>query len=91
MTTEQVLIEKIHILPEEKKAKVLEFVEEIGKESEAINDNKTQAGDDAKERARLERLMGLKGIGRSGRSDISQQVDEILAQGINKREGWSLP
>ena len=91
MTIEQFLIEKIHILPEEKKARVLEFVEELERESEAANENKTQIGDNAKEKARLERLMRLKGIGRSGQSDISQRVDEILAEGINKREGWSLP
>jgi len=31
------------------------------------------------------------GIGRSGKKDISTQVEEKLAQGANRREGWSLP
>jgi hypothetical protein len=31
------------------------------------------------------------GIGRSGKRNLSQQVESTLAQGANRREGWSLP
>ena len=90
MTAEQVLIQKFHVLPEEKKVKVLKFVEEIEKEAETTNGNKAELDAENKERARLERLMRLSGIGNSGTGDTSQRVDEILAEGANKREGWSL-
>ena len=79
---EQTLIQKIHVLPKEKQAKVLEFVEEI----EVTNGNV-----DAETRAKHERRMKLVGIARSKSGNVSERVDEILAEGINKREGWSLP
>jgi hypothetical protein len=31
------------------------------------------------------------GIGRSGKHQLSTQVEEILSIGANRREGWSLP
>jgi hypothetical protein len=86
---EQTLIEKIHVLPPEKQAKVLEYVQEI-----EISENRQTNGDEsaeAKQKARLERLMKLSGMGESGFTDTSERVDEILSEGINKREGWSLP
>jgi hypothetical protein len=86
---EQTLIEKIHVLPPEKQAKVLEYVREI-----EISENRQTNGDEsseAKQKARLERLMKLSGMGESGFTDTSERVDEILSEGINKREGWSLP
>ncbi len=87
---EQILIEKIHVLPPEKQAKVLEFVQEIEvSENRQTNGNKSM---DAKEKARLERVIKLSGMGEESKTgDVSQRVDEILAEGINKREGWSLP
>ena len=88
MTTEQVLIEKNHILPEEKKAKVLEFVEQVEKETEATNGTETRIDSSIEEKRKAR--MSLVGIGKSGKGDVSQRVDEILAEGINKREGWSL-
>jgi hypothetical protein len=86
-TIEQTLIQKIHVLPPEKQAKVLEYVEEIEVEHSTIGEE----SDEAKQKARLGRVMKLSGIGRSKTGDVSQRVDEILAEGINKREGWSLP
>ncbi len=86
---EQTLIEKIHVLPPEKQAKVLEFVQEI-----EISENRQTNGDESeetKQKARIERVMKLCGMGDSGFTDTSQKVDEILSEGINKREGWSLP
>jgi hypothetical protein len=86
---EQTLIEKIHVLPPEKQAKVLEYVQEI-----EVSENRQTNGDEpaeAKQKARLERVMKLCGMGDSGFTDTSQKVDEILSEGINKREGWSLP
>ena len=86
---EQTLIEKIHVLPPEKQAKVLEYVQEI-----EISENRQTNGDEpaeARQKERYEKLMTMVGIASSGRSDLSEKVDEILAEGINKREGWSLP
>ena len=82
---EQTLIEKIHVLPPEKQAKVLEFVEEI--EVEDL-DNNNQLSPKEERRKKLWRFVG---IASSKSGDISEWVDEILAEGINKEEGWSLP
>ncbi len=88
MNLEQSLIEKIQVLPPEKQAKVLEFVEEIEVENSTTGDDESE---EAKQKARYEKLMSMVGIASSGRGDLSEKVDEILAEGINKREGWSLP
>lgn len=82
------IMNTVHVLPPEKQAKVLEFAETLKKETATTNGDKSE---EAKQKARLERLMKLSGIGNSGFTDTSQRVDEILAEGINKREGWSLP
>nr|HQU86341.1 hypothetical protein [Pyrinomonadaceae bacterium] len=79
-------IEKIHVLPPEKQAKVLEYVEEI--EVEGLENNVQL---DSKEEERRKKLMRFVGIASSKTGDISERVDEILAEGINKQEGWSLP
>jgi hypothetical protein len=31
------------------------------------------------------------GIGRSGKTNLSEQVDEILAEAADRKEGWRLP
>ena len=89
---EQTLIQKIHVLPKEKQVKVLEFIEEIEVE---VSTNGQTNGDlteeEKRQKNRHKRLMSMAGIARSGRSDLSEKVDEILAEGINREEGWSLP
>lgn len=79
------IMNTVHVLPPEKQAEVLDFVKKI---EISANGPKT---DEEKEKERHERLMSLVGIGRSKSGNISERVDEILAEGINKREGWSLP
>jgi hypothetical protein len=86
---EQTLIEKIHVLPKEKQAKVLEFIEEIEVTVSISGDNKNDIDEETLEKHR--RRMRLVGIASSKSGTVSQRVDEILAEGINKREGWSLP
>ncbi|MGI9056091.1 MAG: hypothetical protein ACR2F2_09850 [Pyrinomonadaceae bacterium] len=86
---EQEINEVVRVLPVEKQAKVLEFAETLQKEAEAANGTGTQV--DAEAKARHEGRMKLVGIGRSKSGNVSERVDEILAEGINKREGWSLP
>ena len=89
---EQTLIQKIRILPKEKQAKVLEFVEEIEvKVSINGSTNGDLSDEEKQQKNRHKRLMSMVGIARSGRSDLSEKVDEILAEGINREEGWSLP
>ena len=88
LNLEQTLIEKIHVLPPEKQAKILEYVQEI-----EISENRQTNGDElseAKQKERHKKLMSMVGIAK-GRKDLSTNVDEILAEGANKREGWSLP
>jgi len=87
--TEQILVRKFRGLPEEKQAQVLEFVEDLEKENSngAKFNNEEKMALEEKRQAR----MSLVGIGRSKNSAVSERVDEILAEGINKREGWSLP
>lgn len=88
---EQTLIEKIHILPPEKQAKVLEYVEEIEVEGSINGQKNSDKSAQANQTARLERLKALSGMGSSGFTDTSERVDEILAEGIDRQEGWSLP
>ena len=37
-----------------------------------------------------QRRYSFIGIGRSGKKNLSQQVEAALAQAANRREGWSL-
>lgn len=90
-TIEQTLIKKIHVLPQEKQAKVLAFVEEIEVETSTNGHSNWNESEESRQKARLERVMKLSGIGSSKTGDVSQRVDEILAEGINKHEGWSIP
>jgi hypothetical protein len=86
---EQTLIQKIHVLPPEKQAKVLEYVEEIEVTVSTNGDNNNDIDEETLEKHR--RRMRLVGIASSKSGTVSQRVDEILAEGINKHEGWSLP
>jgi hypothetical protein len=83
---EQILIQKIHSLPLQQQEKVLDYVESLEK-AETVNGNEI----DEETKAKHERRMKLVGIGRSKSGNVSERVDEILAEGINRREGWSLP
>jgi len=90
--TEQILVQKFRVLPEEKQAQVLEFVEEL--EAKVENSNEIEVSEDKQntdEEAKHKRLMRFVGIARSKNGNVSERVDEILAEGINKEEGWSLP
>ncbi|MCP4654421.1 MAG: hypothetical protein GY856_03270 [bacterium] len=42
-------------------------------------------------RAAARRKYSFIGIGHSGKSDLSTQVEEILEKSADRREGWSLP
>ena len=88
---EQTLIERIHVLPPEKQAKVLEFVREIEVEGSINGQTNIKEAEEAILEERRQARMALAGIGSSKTGDVSERVDEILAEGINKREGWSLP
>ena len=88
-TIEKTLTRKIHALPPEEQAKVLEYVEAI--EVRVETNSHTNGDIDKEVLEKHQRRMKLVGIGRSKSRTVSQRVDEILAEGINKREGWSLP
>lgn len=85
MNLETIIQEKVHALPTVKQEKVLAFVENLESEKTETN-GKPERTDEEKRQGRL----ALIGIGSSGRSDLSERVDEVLAEGANKREGWSL-
>ncbi len=88
MNLETIIAEKVHALPIGKQAKVLAFVEDLATEEsngrEPQNDETVDAEKEAKR-------LSIIGMFSSGKGDTSSLVDEILAEGINKREGWSLP
>lgn len=86
---EQEITEVVHTLPAEKQAQVLDFAETLKEELEATNGRQPRI--DAEAEVRHAARMKLVGIGRSKSGNVSERVDEILAEGINKREGWSLP
>lgn len=90
MNLETVIQEKVHTLPPIKQAKVLAFVEDLEHEEieSGQNGNQTENTNDSEKEARRLSIIGLFS---SGKSDTSERVDEILAEGINKEEGWSLP
>lgn len=86
MNLETVIQEKVHALPVSKQAKVLEFVEDL-----EVEENGQKTDDELTKEARRKRRLALGGMFSSGHTDTSERVDEILAEGINKEEGWSLP
>ena len=86
MNLETVIQEKVRALPVGKQEKVLAFVKDL--EIEGIESNGNQADAEADREAKRLSIIGMFS---SGRSDTSSRVDEILAEGINKEEGWSLP
>lgn len=88
MNLETIIQEKVHALPPVKQAKVLAFVEDLETEEANSNGNVKRA---KTEEEKWQGRLALIGMGSSGRSDISERVDEILAEGANKAEGWSLP
>ncbi len=83
------IINTVHVLPPEKQAEVLEYAENLKAEAASQNGDKNREEKSVEEKHKLR--MSLVGIGKSGKGDVSRRVDEILAEGINKREGWSLP
>jgi len=85
MNLETVIQEKVHALPIVKQEKVLAFVEDLTNE-----ENKSNGKPEKTEEEKRQGRLALIGIAR-GRKDLSQTVDETLAEGANKREGWSLP
>ncbi len=88
MNLETVIQEKVHALPISKQEKVLAFVEDLViEELSGHGTQKNEIADAEKEARRLSVI----GMFSSGKSDTSSRVDEILAEGINKKEGWSLP
>lgn len=92
MNLETVIQEKIHALPPVKQAKVLAFVEDLEHETVEANGNGNHIENVGDAEAEKEaRRLSIIGMFSSGHSDTSERVDEILAEGINKREGWSLP
>ena len=85
MNLETVIQEKVHALPIIKQEKVLAFVEGLASE-----ENKSNGKPEKTEEEKRQGRLALIGIAR-GRKDLSQTVDETLAEGANTREGWSLP
>ena len=85
MNLETVIQEKVHALPIIKQEKVLAFVEGLANE-----ENKSNGKPEKTEEEKRQGRLALIGIAR-GRKNLSQTVDETLAEGANTREGWSLP
>lgn len=84
----ETIVEKLNVLPLAEQEKVLHYVENL------IQHNGTSANGKSLEQTEIDRKrkarQSLIGIAR-GSEDLSSRVDEMLAEGANKREGWSLP
>ncbi len=72
---ENVITEKVRALPFERQKEVLEFIEKLT--------HKTPRRESSR--------FSFIGIGDSGKKNLSTQVESILEQAADKREGWSLP
>lgn len=89
MNLETVIQEKVHALPIVKQKKVLAFVEDLAEKTESDdNGNQDKKTADFEKEAKRFSIIG---IGRSkGKGDISRRAEEILAEEIDKRSGWTL-
>lgn len=87
MNLEIVIQEKVRALPPRKQEKVLAFVEDL--ESEETKPNGSAKRGKTEEEKHAGR-MALAGMFSSGRSDISERAEEILAEGVDKRSGWTV-
>lgn len=85
MNLETLIQEKVHALPTSKQEKVLEFVEDL-----VIEENKSNGKPEMTEEEKRQGRLALIGMFSSGQSDISERAEEILADGINRRSGWSV-
>lgn len=88
MNLETVIAEKVHALPPVKQKKVLEFVEDLT--ANEINGHQSPENQNTETPHKSKRYSFI-GIGESEKGDLSQKVDEYLAEAANKQEGWSLP
>ena len=87
MNLETVIQEKVHALPISKQAKVLEFVEDLEIET---NGQKVENKPIKNKEERRKAQLALIGMFSSGHSDTSVRAEEILAEEINKRSGWTI-
>lgn len=87
MNLETVIAEKVHALPPVQQAKVLEFVEDLTVEE--TNGNKSSNGQNTATTNKPKRYSFI-GIGASKNGDISERAEEILAEEIKPRSGWTL-
>ncbi len=88
MNLETVIAEKVHALPTVKQKEVLAFVEDLAVNE--INRYETSKVQNTETPNKPKRYSFI-GIGESANGDLSQKVDEYLAEAANKQEGWSLP
>ncbi len=87
MNLETVIQEKVHALPIGKQAKVLAFVEDLEDEEFDEHEMPNDKMDDA---AVISKRYSFIGIGQSKSGDISERAEEILAQEVKRRSGWSM-
>lgn len=87
MNLETVIAEKVHALPIGEQEKVLAFVEDLAVEES--NGNQSSNGPAAPMPDKPKRYSFI-GIGESKSGDISERAEEILAEEIKRRSGWSM-
>ena len=87
MNLETVIAEKVHALPIGKQARVLEFVEDLSVEES--NGRETRKDEKVDSEKKVKRLSVI-GMFSSGSTDISERAEEILAEEIDERSGWTL-
>ncbi len=87
MNLETIIAEKVHALPIGKQAKVLAFVEDLAIEESNGRESQNDETVDAEKEVKRVSIIGMFS---SGETDISQRAEEILAEEIDKRSGWTL-
>ncbi len=87
MNLETIIAEKVHALPIGKQAKVLAFVEDLAIEESNGREPQNDETIDAEKEVKRVSIIGMFS---SGETDISQRAEEILAEEIDKRSGWTL-
>lgn len=87
MNLETIIAKKVHALPHGKQEKVLAFVEDLTVEE--TNGNKSSNGQNTATTNKPRRYSFI-GIGASKNGDISERAEEILAEEIRPRSGWTM-
>jgi len=87
MITKEALIAEIEHIPPKDMETVYKLIQVF---TLSAKDFETD-GNTQPEGVSADKRFSFIGIGHSGKHNLSTQVEEILTQAANRREGWSVP